>query len=234
MSGNLKGLGGVVNNAHLIHDQSAGRSSTRLHAPPGGHSTISIGWGAEPAPRRVAAAQLQSSQGPVYSAGGAYQPAPAYGREHAPSDYAPPVSSAQHAAEKGLQPASPAYDNRGFGDSGASSVRVRAPAGGRNSMGSGFGWSDEAPVEPNTPGRAKDAYAEHMHSQKGDGPPATAASMSFGVGSQVIYRQIGKAGIESIAVIVHIEPAASRKDNIRIQFQDGRERNTTEDRLTPA
>ena len=44
-----KGLGGVVNQAHLIHDQSAGRSSTRLHAPPGGRSAMgsSFAWGPE-------------------------------------------------------------------------------------------------------------------------------------------------------------------------------------------
>jgi hypothetical protein len=48
---------------------------------------------------------------------------------------------------------------------------------------------------------------------------------------QVIYTQIGKAKLESLAVIVAIEPAATRKDNYRIQFEDGRERNTSEDRL---
>jgi len=36
-----------INNAHLIHDHSSGRSSTRLHAPPGGKNTMgtSFGWG---------------------------------------------------------------------------------------------------------------------------------------------------------------------------------------------
>ena len=51
------------------------------------------------------------------------------------------------------------------------------------------------------------------------------------VAVQVIYTQIGKAKLESLAVIVAIEPAATRKDNYRIQFEDGRERNTSEDRL---
>ena len=46
------------------------------------------------------------------------------------------------------------------------------------------------------------------------------------------YKQVGKAGIQSAAVIVEIEPAAERRDNYRIRFEDGRERNTTIDRLS--
>ena len=45
-----------INNAHLIHDHSTGRSSTRLHAPPGGGNQMgtSFGWSDAPAPvRRV-------------------------------------------------------------------------------------------------------------------------------------------------------------------------------------
>ena len=39
-----------INNAHLIHDHSTGRSSTRLHAPPGGGNSMgtSFGWSDEP------------------------------------------------------------------------------------------------------------------------------------------------------------------------------------------
>jgi hypothetical protein len=39
-----------INNAHLIHDHSTGRSSTRLHAPPGGSNSMgtSFGWSDEP------------------------------------------------------------------------------------------------------------------------------------------------------------------------------------------
>jgi len=40
--------------------------------------------------------------------------------------------------------------------------------------------------------------------------------------------------VQSLAVIVAIENPLSRKDNYRIQFQDGSERNTSQDRLTPA
>jgi len=47
--------------AHLIHDHSSDHISTRLHAPPGGHSSMgsSFGWGAEEpaAPRRSVAPQ---------------------------------------------------------------------------------------------------------------------------------------------------------------------------------
>eukprot|EP00292_Cryptomonas_paramecium_P031072 CAMPEP_0113725154 /NCGR_PEP_ID=MMETSP0038_2-20120614/39555_1 /TAXON_ID=2898 /ORGANISM="Cryptomonas paramecium" /LENGTH=48 /DNA_ID=CAMNT_0000655291 /DNA_START=12 /DNA_END=154 /DNA_ORIENTATION=+ /assembly_acc=CAM_ASM_000170 len=35
-----------INQAHLIHDCTNGRSSTRVHAPPGGKSSMgtSFGW----------------------------------------------------------------------------------------------------------------------------------------------------------------------------------------------
>ena len=38
-----------INQAHLIHDHSSGRSSTRLHAPPGGGNSMgtSFGWSDE-------------------------------------------------------------------------------------------------------------------------------------------------------------------------------------------
>lgn len=38
---------------------------------------------------------------------------------------------------------------------------------------------------------------------------------------------------QSLAVIVGIDNPLSRKDNYRIQFQDGSERNTSQDRITP-
>ena len=53
-----------INNAHLIHDHSTGRSSTRLHAPPGGGNQMgtSFGWSDAPAPvRRVFPTSLASS-----------------------------------------------------------------------------------------------------------------------------------------------------------------------------
>ena len=93
-------------------------------------------WGAEdPAPSRGRRAQVggggvsQTSQaGSVYSGGGAYQSSPSYGREQAPqSEYSPPMSSAQYAAETGLQSSSPYGKDRentkGFGDTGNSCIR---------------------------------------------------------------------------------------------------------------
>jgi len=97
-------------------------------------------------------------------------------------------------------------------------------------MGSGFSWSDEPALKDRR--RSADTYAEYMSEQKGSGLPQTARSMELQVGSQVIYKQMGKAGIESVAVIVEVENAAVRKDNYRIRFEDGRERNTSQDRIT--
>ena len=62
-------------------------------------------------------------------------------------------------------------------------------------------------------GRSQDAYARHMDSQGGGGggAPQTAASMQLGMGAPVIYKQIGKAGLESMAVVIEIASPASRK-----------------------
>ena len=48
---NICPLRSQINNAHFINDISSGRSSTRLHAPPGGGNSMgtSFGWGNEPA-----------------------------------------------------------------------------------------------------------------------------------------------------------------------------------------
>jgi len=201
-----------------------------------------FGWGtdeAQPARGGRSGATQQTTQvGAVFSSGGSYQPSPTHGREQVlHSEYSPPLSSAQFAAESGLQGGSPYGDRdntRGFGDTGHSCIRLHAPAGGGNAMGNGFGWGDEPAVPLSArSGRSQDAYASHMAAQNAGPGQMTSASMGFQVGSQVRYKQIGKAGIESMAVIVAIEPAASRKDNYRVQFQDGSERNTSQDRLTP-
>ena len=202
-----RGLGGVINQAHLIHDQSAGRSSTRLHAPPGGHSSLgtSFSW------------DLQEDSVPMRSGRQVVQPQT--NSLQAAYDDAPPAD---------LRPTTPG--SRGFGDTGGSSIRLRASPGGGNAMGSGFSWSDEP--APKDRRRSADTYVEYMSEQKGSGLPQTARSMELQVGSQVIYKQMGKAGIESVAVIVEVENAAVRKDNYRIRFEDGRERNTSQDRIT--
>jgi hypothetical protein len=199
----------------------------------------SFSWGAdvEPMPSRgggCARPGPPADVGQVGGGGWTYQS----GREPPQEVAFLQRSTAQIAAEAGLN-AAPSYGaspnamaTRGFGDTGSSSVRLHAPAGGANAMGSSFGWGEEN-MAPATPSRPKDAYAEHMLAQAGAGVSQSASSQQFAVGSQVIYTQIGKAKLESLAVIVGIEPAATRKDNYRIQFEDGRERNTSEDRLVP-
>ena len=42
-----------INNAHLIHDHSTGRSSTRLHAPPGGGNSMGTSFAWDDAPAQV-------------------------------------------------------------------------------------------------------------------------------------------------------------------------------------
>lgn len=208
-----RGLGGVINQAHLIHDQSLGRSSTRLHAPPGGHSSLgtSFSWG------------VQEDSVSVRNGRAGFQ------QQQSIMSPAQPIDMQDAVPRQAPPPTTPG--SRGFGDTGGSSIRLHASPGGSNAMGSGFSWSDE-PVGPKERRRSADAYAEYMTEQKGMGLPQTARSMELQVGSQVIYKQIGKAGIESVAVIVEIEPATSRKDNYRIRFEDGRERNTSQDRIS--
>jgi len=113
--------------------------------------------------------------------------------------------------------------SQGFGDTGSSSIRLHAKSGGGNSMGSGFGWDQPESVAHSAP---------PIRSQESRAGVQTSSSMSLVVGAQVSYRQMGKAGTETLAVIVDIEPVGSRKDNYRIRFEDGRERNTGEDKLT--
>lgn len=173
-----------INNAHLIHDHSTGRSSTRLHAPPGGKNSMGTGFGwADPEP--------------VCSV----KPAPA------PVSESPCKQNVQNISER----SSPA-SGRGFGDTGSSSIRLHAPSGGANSMGTSFGWDE--------PQLARPALAA-----------VASSSSTLAVGTRVIYTQMGKAHTELDAEIVEIEPVGGRKDNIRIRFADGRERNTSADKL---
>uniref|UniRef100_A0A6U5Z1R8 Uncharacterized protein n=1 Tax=Guillardia theta TaxID=55529 RepID=A0A6U5Z1R8_GUITH len=182
-----------INQAHLIHDHSSGRSSTRLHAPPGGASSISFGWGQENEPPRVAMSP--------------------------PKSIATPPKAVQAASPQPTE--SPGEDRKGFGDTGHSCVRLHAPAGGSNALGTSFAWA-----EPE--GKAPPQPAEHVHKQSM--PSAKVVSNVMQVGSTVIYRQLG-SNAESVAQIVEIEPVGSRKDNYKIRFEDGRERNTTVDKL---
>lgn len=148
----------------------------------------------------------------VYSGGGAYQSNQGYAREQAPqSQYAPQLSSAQYAAETGLQKGVASPPSKGFGDSGRACIRLDS-ANRTNAMGNGFGWEDQSHAPRSMQATHEDAYARHLQSQGDAGtPPHTTASLSLSVGAMVTYKQIGKAGIESQAVIVDILPAASRK-----------------------
>lgn len=179
----------------LVREQSAGRSSTRLHAPPGGHSSMgtSFSWGADDAPmpsRRGGRSHgLPGELGQASSGGwtGAGQ------EPQTPTqDAFRQLSSSAHIAAEAGMTGMPSYDTspntlnaKGFGDTGSSCVRLHAPAGGANAMGSSFAWSEENVQPPPTPNRPKDAYAEHMRAQNGSGLPQSASSQQFSVGSQV-------------------------------------------------
>lgn len=178
----------------------------------------SFGWSAEEpaAPRRSVAPQA-AYQSPIKMA-------------PAPQTYSSPQQQQQpQHFQQGSNPIGSPYgddrgNNGGFGDTGHSSIRLHAPSGGNNSMGTSFGWagSEGAQARSSPPSRSQDSQAGVQ----------TSSSMKLAIGSQVMYKQMGKAGTESAAVIVDIEPAGSRKDNYRIRFEDGRERNTGEDKLT--
>ena len=126
-------------------------------------------------------------------------------------------------AQQAFSPAPPpAQQATGFGDTGSSSIRLSGARG--NAMGSSYGWDSP---QAQTPSRS--SPNRNLDPRSG---VQTASSSKLGVGSSVVYKQMGKAGTESMAVIVDIEPVGSRKDNYRIRFEDGSERNTSEDKLT--
>jgi len=146
-----------INNAHLIHDHSSGRSSTRLHAPPGGHSSMgsSFGWGAEEpaAPVRGRATSVYVS--PIKMAA-------------APQAYSSPQQQPQHFQQSSAAIGSPygeTQGNSGFGDTGHSSIRLHAPSGGNNSMGSSFGWDEGAQAPRSSPpSRMQVSFCSHLSS----------------------------------------------------------------------
>lgn len=106
-------------------------------------------------------------------------------------------------------------------------------------MGTSFGWDSE-PIHKSP---ASDSQTQQTHSISASTTPPTSASIcpppagvasshsTLSVGTRVIYTQMGKARTELDAEVVEIEPEGSRKDNIRIRFLDGRERNTSADKL---
>eukprot|EP00286_Rhodomonas_abbreviata_P012758 CAMPEP_0181325256 /NCGR_PEP_ID=MMETSP1101-20121128/20820_1 /TAXON_ID=46948 /ORGANISM="Rhodomonas abbreviata, Strain Caron Lab Isolate" /LENGTH=132 /DNA_ID=CAMNT_0023433535 /DNA_START=157 /DNA_END=555 /DNA_ORIENTATION=+ len=130
-----------INQAHLIHDQSSGRSSTRLHAPPGGGNAMgtSFGWGDDAPAPSAGRAQVRNPN-PVSNDAPA-NPAPAprarkgeFVDSRIGAHAAPPVNN------ENVGPGAQAGSAKGFGDTGASSVKVHHAPGGKSS-GNILSWS---------------------------------------------------------------------------------------------
>lgn len=180
----------------------------------------SFGWGDEPAaPVSSRAANNGYNESPIKMA-----PNPAHAYSSPQKQHQFEQSSSAIGSPYGQDRA----NNAGFGDTGNSSIRLHAPSGGGNAMGTSFGWDGAAG------GGSPSVSTPSSRNQTRDQPRAvqTSSSMKLAVGTHVLYKQIGKSGVESPAVIIDIEPVGSRKDNYRIRFEDGRERNTGEDKLT--
>mmetsp|Transcript_31105 Transcript_31105/g.70015 ORF Transcript_31105/g.70015 Transcript_31105/m.70015 type:complete len:121 (-) Transcript_31105:135-497(-) len=117
-----------INQAHLIHDHSTGRSSTRLHAPPGGGNAMgtSFGWGDDTAPAPI------KKRDPNASSLG--EPAPSARPPRKGEFVDSRIGSGVENKATNMQP------SKGFGDTGASSVRVHHAPGGKSS-GNILSWS---------------------------------------------------------------------------------------------
>ena len=131
-----------INHAHLIHNHADGRSSTRLHAPPGGKSSMgtSFGWADEaPAP----APQQQRRNPNASSFDAPAEPQRVFVRknknEFVDSRIGAGVVAANENANNNAAPAD-GPSKAGFGDTGASCVRINNAPGGKNAMGTSFGW----------------------------------------------------------------------------------------------
>uniref|UniRef100_A0A6T8GG47 Microtubule-associated protein Jupiter n=1 Tax=Hemiselmis andersenii TaxID=464988 RepID=A0A6T8GG47_HEMAN len=142
-----------INQAHLIHDHSSGRSSTRLHAPPGGQNSMgtSFGWSDEPA---APARQINRRDPNASSVFGGDAPAPNVVQQrrnkHEFVDNRIGAGIENKNAPQQPQQQQPAAqkDNVGttssrigFGDTGASSVKVHHAPGGASSGNIIGGWN---------------------------------------------------------------------------------------------
>ena len=81
----------------------------------------------------------------------------------------------------------------GFGDTGSSSIRMSGARG--NAMGSSYGWDvpqGQTPSRSSPPSRNLEPRSNVQ----------TASSSKLGVGTSVVYKQMGKAETEFLAVIV--------------------------------
>uniref|UniRef100_A0A7S0W4V0 Uncharacterized protein n=1 Tax=Hemiselmis tepida TaxID=464990 RepID=A0A7S0W4V0_9CRYP len=97
-------------------------------------------------------------------------------------------------------------------------------------MGSGFAWEPEAPSN-NITGRGRPSTAQSA-APDGHAVPSAPGSSSTGLAPGAIVAYTLKAGAdEQEALVVEVGSSQSRRDNILIRFQDGRERNTSEAKI---
>jgi hypothetical protein len=157
----------------------------------------SFGWGDEPAAPVSRAANNGYNESPIKMA-----PNPAHAYSSPQKQHQFEQSSSAIGSPYGQDRA----NNAGFGDTGNSSIRLHAPSGGGNAMGTSFGWDGAAG------GGSPSVSTPSSRNQTRDQPRAvqTSSSMKLAVGTHVLYKQIGKSGVESPAVIIDIEPVGSR------------------------
>eukprot|EP00929_Paragymnodinium_shiwhaense_P067251 TRINITY_DN33869_c0_g1_i1.p1 TRINITY_DN33869_c0_g1~~TRINITY_DN33869_c0_g1_i1.p1 ORF type:complete len:404 (+),score=29.89 TRINITY_DN33869_c0_g1_i1:143-1354(+) len=147
VSANSFACGSNQNCGNVLTD----RSTTRLHAPPGGKSSFSLGWSEEqqPAPRQ----RHPSNYGQQPEAWGPGGPSSGRGPASGPPQQggygrSGPSHSPRQAVPSGGRVSSNAFatgSNQNCGNvmTDVSSTRVNAPPGGASSM--TLGWGDSAP-----------------------------------------------------------------------------------------
>jgi len=99
-------------------------------------------------------------------------------------------------------------------------------------MGTGFSWGAPEPPSTSISGRGRATTAQSSASRVVDHAPAAPGSSAadFAPGAVVAYTMKPGAD-EQEATVLEVVSSQGRRDNILIQFQDGRERNTSEGKL---
>ena len=126
-----------INHAHLIHDSSSGRSSTKIHAPPGGKSSMgtSFGWAEEaPAPQQQQRHNQVGSQ--VFGNDNQSNAAPerTFVRQGSKKEFVDSRIGAHSApTNENSNRNAPQANAGGFGDTGKSSVKINNAPGGKSS-----------------------------------------------------------------------------------------------------
>lgn len=101
-------------------------------------------------------------------------------------------------------------------------------------MGTSFGWGDDsAPVSNSITGgsRGRSAASNAPYATQHAVPAAVGCSVADLVPGATVMYSIKPGADEVEAIVVEIESAQGRRDNIRVRFNDGRERQTSEIRL---